>query len=248
VLVFTSAETGMLLGDPVARRRFLDRGVIHLRPAALESFARYRSLLDQKRALLRAGGTRPEIASWNELLAEAGAAVTAQRHAFVEALSVAFAAAAAASRLPFAQLSISYRPSPPTAPGGADALRAALDEATAREIAAKRPLLGPHRDRIELRWRGFELAQRASAGERKAIGLLLLSAQASVIEAQRGPAVLLVDDADAELDRDSWSALFAMLAVHPQVLLSSNRPEAFGGLATDHRWRLHAGRLEPAND
>lgn len=245
VLVWSSADVGMLNGDATARRRFVDRGVIHRHPTSLDAYSRYRSLLGQKRSLLRAGGSRSEVAAWNELLADAAVAIVAQRAAFARGLGEAFATAARGSGLPYDELAIEYRPSPRSAAEGVEALRETLDRAIASELAARGPLLGPHRDRIVISWHGAELAQRASSGERKAIGLLLLLAQASLVERARGPVLLLVDEADAELDRTTLLALFPAISTQPQVVLTSNRPEVFEGLDECQRWRLRSGRLEP---
>jgi recombinational DNA repair ATPase RecF len=119
----------------------------------------------------------------------------------------------------------------------------ALDRALPGEQLARRPLVGSHRDRLALRWRGEEIASRASAGERKAIGLLLLAAQASVVERERGAATLLIDDADAELDRDTLHAIWPVLASGLQVVATSNRPEVWEATAPGHRWRVEKGRL-----
>ncbi|HUP22420.1 MAG TPA: hypothetical protein VNB06_05715 [Thermoanaerobaculia bacterium] len=243
VLAWTSAEVEMLLGSPGARRRFLDRGVVYARAGSLQSFASHRSLLTQKRSLLRTGGSTREIASWNVLLADAVAVIAAQRAAFVTALRRAFADAALLSGLPFTSVEIEYRPSPASATSGGAAVLEALDRALPGEQRARRPLVGSHRDRLALRWRGEEIASRASAGERKAIGLLLLAAQASVVERERGAATLLIDDADAELDRDTLHAVWPVFAGRLQVMATSNRPEVWEALAPDHRWRVEKGRL-----
>ena len=185
------------------------------------------------------------MAAWNELLADAAVAIVGQRAAFARGLGEAFAATARGSGLPYHELAIEYRPSPRSAAEGVEALREALDRAIASELAAGGPLLGPHRDRIVITWHGAELAQRASSGERKAIGLLLLLAQAGLVERARGPVLLLVDEADAELDRTTLLALFPAFATQPQVVLTSNRPEVFDGLDECRRWRLRSGRVEP---
>jgi DNA replication and repair protein RecF len=245
VLVWSAAEVEMLQGSPMSRRRFLDRGVVYRRPGALQELASYRSLLAQKRALLRTGGSRRELTAWNALLAPAAASIAAQRASFVEALRPAFAEAARGSRFGLAELEVEYQPSPAAASEGVDALHHALERSIASELQARRPLLGPHRDRVSLRWRGEEIAQRASAGERKAIGLLLLAAQAMVLEHERSGLVLLVDDADAELDRDTLRALWPVLSQHPQAVATSNRPEVWAGLDAGRRWRLESGRMDP---
>ncbi len=99
-----------------------------------------------------------------------------------------------------------------------------LEVVRAAEERRRLPLLGPHRDELELRWRGRELRRTASAGERKSLALALVAAQALVLEEKRRTApVLLLDDADAELDRGAlarvWRAAPAQLADRHSVFL-----------------------------
>jgi recombinational DNA repair ATPase RecF len=85
----------------------------------------------------------------------------------------------------------------------------------------------------------------ASAGERKALGLLLVAAQAVVLRAGGRQPLLLLDDADAELDRRALACLWQALPESAQLFASSNRPEAWEGLPVERRWRLSGGALGP---
>src|SRR5262249_31583933 len=105
-----AAEAEVLVGAPKARRRFLDRGVVGIHPAALEMLGRCREALGQKRGRLLGEGAGLEI--WNELLGATGADVIAQRHRYVELLKVQLAEVVAASGLSFPAIELHYRPSP----------------------------------------------------------------------------------------------------------------------------------------
>ncbi len=94
-----AAEAEVLVGAPKARRRFMDRGVVGIRPVALEVLGRYREALRQKRGLLLSDGAGIEI--WNEMLAATAADVIAQRHRYVELLKVQLAQVLDASGLQF---------------------------------------------------------------------------------------------------------------------------------------------------
>ena len=77
---------------PPSRRRFLDRLVLGLKPAAGDDLARYGRALRERNALLarsrRTGGAAApgELEAWTEELAVAGAAVRRQRRAALGAL------------------------------------------------------------------------------------------------------------------------------------------------------------------
>ena len=302
VVAWAAVETGALVGAPGARRRFMDRGVVATRPAALETLGRYREALRQKRELLARNGAGIEI--WNELLAATAAEVIRLRAAYVDALRVELAAvlaevgevreiaggavAAAATTAPpgvpdaaellfgtnagsvaagmapaagqpsggnggpaglrLADIELRYQPSPPQGLEGPAAIAAVLDKAVERERRRQQPLLGPQRDELEILWGGHELRRVASAGERKALSLLLLAAHGRVVEgADRSP-VYLLDDADAELAPASVAAVWSVFArrvaaTGGQLFASSNRPQVWLTLDVDTLWQMEKGTL-----
>lgn len=242
VLAWTSAETEILVGGPDRRRRFLDRGLVGREPRSLDALARYRRILGHKRHLLarRQGG----LEAWNEMLAEAAVEVVRRRAELVEALGVALAEALDASGLPFPPVELVYEPSPEEALVRPEETQSALGRLEREERDRRRPLAGPHLDRLHVRFGGLDLDRVASAGERKSVGLLLAASLARVWrQAGRDP-ILLLDDADAEIDRPTLERLFSVLRGKAQTLFTSNRPEVWEGLEVSHRWRLERGSLE----
>jgi DNA replication and repair protein RecF len=246
LLVWTEAESALVDGPPAVRRRFFDRGLVIERPALLAELGRYERALGEKRALLARGGAGGgELAAWNELLAGSGATLAAARAGFLAGLAGALHAALAATGLELPAIALRYRPSPATALGGAGEIFAALERAAATELARRQPLVGAQRDEIEILWDGAAARRSASAGERKAVGLLLVAALAQrLADGGRAPALLL-DDADTELDRGRLERLLAAFAPFPRLLVSSNRPEvwpATAGLASVDVAALAAAR------
>jgi DNA replication and repair protein RecF len=291
VVAWAAVELGVLVGAPGARRRFMDRGVVATRPAALETLGRYREALRQKRELLARGGTGIEI--WNELLAATAAEVIRLRAAYVDALRAELTAvlaevgeireisagpAAAAGPAPpptsaaadavlfgggslgtgsasgdhpslgLPEIELRYHPSPPQGLEGPAAIAAVLDKAVERERRRQQPLLGPQRDELEILWGGHELRRVASAGERKALSLLLLAAHGRVVEAAGRQPVYLLDDADAELAPSSVAAVWSVFArrvaaTGGQLFASSNRPQVWLTLDVDTLWEMARGRL-----
>jgi DNA replication and repair protein RecF len=242
VLAWTAADGELLTGGPELRRRFLDRGLVASRPAALGALQRSRRALFQKRTLLvrRASG----LEAWNALLAEAAAEVAALRAAHVGALARAFARLVERTALPFTDLTIVYQPSPREALAGKEAILARFESVRAAEERRRVPLLGPHRDELELRWRGRELRRTASAGERKSLGLALVAAQALVLEeTRRASPVLLLDDADTELDRGALARVWRAFDGAAQLFATSNRGEVWEEVALERQWRVDGGLL-----
>lgn len=236
-----AAEAEVLVGAPKARRRFMDRGVVGIHPPALEILGRYREALRQKRGLLLSDGAGIEI--WNEMLASAAADVIAQRHRYVELLKVRLEQTMATSGLPFPPIEIRYRPSPSTGLEGQQAIADALDRIADRERRRQLPLLGPQRDELEILWGGHEIRRVASAGERKALSLMLLAAHGRVMEEVDRPPLYLLDDLDAELAPPAVAAVWSVFRGAGQLFATSNRPQVWLTLEVGTIWEMERGDL-----
>ena len=251
ILAFSVADIEVLVGAPVLRRRLLDRISVALFPPALSVLTRYRRALDHKRALLaqRGGFDRDALRSFNELLADAAAALIARRHLSIEALRAALIAVSAEFPKPRFKVDVAYRSSPdlggsqPGSPTDAGAVLDKLEQALPHELRTHRPQVGPHRDRISVLFNGRPVAETASAGELKAIGLLLLAAQARLLQTANRACVLLVDDVDTEMDQATLEAVWPLLVQGPQTLLSSNREAVFEGLDVGCVWDVDQGTV-----
>lgn len=245
VVAWTTAEAEVLTGTPKARRKLLDRGILGIRPSALDVLGRYREALRQKRGLLVRGEAGMEI--WNELLASLAADVIALRHSYVELLRAELEAALRASGLPFPPVTLTYRPSPASGLDGAAAVATSLEKVADRERRRQMPLVGPHRDELEILWEGHEVRRVASAGERKALSLLLLAAHGRVLEAAGRQPLYLLDDADAELAVPTLAAVWKVFASRMegtgQLIATSNRPQVWLTLDVGRLWEMERGRL-----
>jgi DNA replication and repair protein RecF len=242
VVAWTAAEAEVLVGAPKARRRFLDRGIVGSRPAALELLGRYREALRQKRGLLLQDSAGIEI--WNELLASLAAEVIRLRHEYVETLRGTLLAVLEQSGLPFPPVELRYRPSPASGLAGAESIADSLDAIAERERRRQIPLLGPHRDELEILWGGHDIRRVASAGERKALSLLLLAAHGRVVEAAGRSPVYLLDDADAELALPTHAAVWKVFQeAGRQLFASSNRPQVWLTLEVGKVWEMEKGKL-----
>ncbi len=243
IVCWTAADAEVLVGPPRARRRFLDRGVLGLKPMAIEAFSRYRQALKEKRKLLQHGGG--ELETWNQVLAAAAWDLVSLRSAYVERLREMLDLILEECRLDLGAIEVRYRSSLRSGLGGVSAIAAELMAAGKREQVLQQPIIGPHRDDLSIRWNGHELRRVASAGERKALGLALLGAHGRVLaEAGRDP-VYLLDDADTELDQGRLTALWRVFGAARQLFATSNRPEVWEAAEIEHRWFCEDGRLSP---
>jgi DNA replication and repair protein RecF len=194
----TAERMKTLRGGPEDRRRFLDRGVVGLRPGFLLEIGEYRRALQQRNALLRrmSSGAGPrgmaELDVWDERL--------------VRAL---FPGAG--------ELVLVYRPSPSSS---SDAAPEDFAEVFARETAAGRSrdlavghtCRGPHRDEMRVELDGVDLRKFGSAGQVRASMIALKLGKLSLLQTDRGEAPLfLMDDFDTDLDEARAAALAGFL-------------------------------------
>jgi DNA replication and repair protein RecF len=229
MLAWGPDDTELVAGGPERRRRLLDRGLVHQRPLLLESLGRYRRALGEKRALV-VRGDRRGLEAWNTVLARHGAEISAARARLAGEVDAVLSELAARHVPELPPVGLRYLPSHPAALEGTDALAAAFERARAQELERRQALLGPHRDGVELVWDGDDARKVASAGERKALGLLLLAALATRLAAGGVTPALVLDDVDAELDRSRLERLAGLFEAFPRRWLSSNRPQVWEGV------------------
>lgn len=241
VVAWTWAEAEVLVGAPKARRRFMDRGVVGSRASTLEALSRYRDTLAHKRQLLMQSGE--DLHVWNHLLAAAAAEVIRLRHAYVERLRETLVEVLEQSGLPFPSIEARYRPSPSNGLEGTEAIQDNLERILGRERRRQLPLVGPHRDDLEILWGGHDLRRVASAGERKALSLLLLAAHGRALEQGGIRPVYLLDDADAELSPQTHAAVWNVFKGVEQVIATSNRPQVWLTLEVGKAWEMEKGRM-----
>ena len=243
VVVWSEAERDLAAGPTAGRRRFLDRAALLLRPARLAEHLELQRVLAQKRHLLAARGRAADLEAWNDLLAPLVARRAAERAELATRLATSAGERLAGQGSDLPPLRLTYQPSPAGALEGAAAVAEALAEAAAAERERGQPLVGPQRDRVELLLESSAARRSPSAGERKVLVLSLLAGLADLLAAAGRAPLVLLDDLDAELDRDRLALAVRLFAASPQTVATSSRPEAFEGLAAGARWGLAKGVL-----
>jgi DNA replication and repair protein RecF len=243
VVSWTSADGEWVSGAPAARRRLLDRGVVGSRPGALAVLARYRRALEQKRRLLATGSSG--LGPWNEVLAAAADELIRFRREHVQELGGELERLLAESDLELPAISLRYRPSPASGGSGVEETLEAFEKARTSEYDRGSPLVGPHRDELEISWGGHPARRVASAGERKLLGLAVTAARASLLTGAGRSPLLLLDDLDAELDGRRLAGIWAFFSGFRQLFITSNRVAVWEPFEVDRQWLLTCGKLTP---
>src|SRR5205085_9489040 len=94
-VVFNSDALDIIRGQPDARRRFLDEGIISLHPPFIQTFSDYNRVIKQKNSLLQQARDEEmalekvaeALAPWNEQLVSLSARIHRGRVRFVERLN-----------------------------------------------------------------------------------------------------------------------------------------------------------------
>jgi DNA replication and repair protein RecF len=265
ILVFAADSVQVIKGAPEARRRLLDRALVSLQPTYLSLLQRQQMVLRQRNRLLK--GPRVDRGSldvWNGKFAEVGAEVIQARARYLNRLNRQLGRLNAPKLGGSTALAVRYRPA---LGGGAEDKQAVCDEAGGvgaivqhllegiarvehHELRARMSLIGPQRDDVSFILEGHDLKNYGSQGEQRLAVLLILIGMLEDLEAELGtPAVVLLDDMVAELDRRRRGLLWDFLRnMRAQVFISGTEMTAdLEALRTavpeTQVWRVSAGTL-----
>ncbi len=251
VVNFIPAHLQLITGPPSLRRSLLNAAISQERPAYYAALAEYGSQLTQKGALLR-GLVAPDatlLAAYNERLIESGTELILARRAFVRELD-ARARAAHHAWIGDADgaLELRYVSNVPgdvaTRDGIAAAFEAQLAAQRGAEMQRRACLVGPHRDDVDFRLGGRQLAAFGSQGQQRTAVLALKVAEYGTLEADSGEApILLLDDVLSELDAERRAAFLDGVASVEQAFVTTTGPLEAPSAAV---YRITAGRVEAA--
>jgi DNA replication and repair protein RecF len=227
VAVFAPDRLSLIKGPPSERRAHLDGFLAARRPAREELRKLYGQALAQRNALLSrlaAGfGAPSQLDVWDVSLAEAAAPLVAARDEAIAELSGPFAETAAELGLE-GGASLEYAP---RAAGGAEEIRAGLEQRREQDLRMGRSSWGPHLDEFKVATAGRSLRRYGSQGQQRAALLALLFAEREVLlEARRVTPLLLLDDVMSELDPGRRERLVARLDDGGQALITAADEES----------------------
>ena len=208
------------------RRRFLDRATLSFEPTHADAVLTYEKAMRERNRLLKDMVRDPHwYAAIEAQMAEAGAAIQANRTRAVDELTAAQADAETA--FPAADLAITA-----AEPIPGDFAQALADHRP-RDMAAGRTLIGPPRADLDAVYRDKSMPARdCSTGEQKALLISLILANGRALARDFGAApILLLDEVAAHLDADRRAALYdEICALGAQAMMTGTGPELFAEL------------------
>ncbi|MGB3177458.1 MAG: DNA replication/repair protein RecF [Albidovulum sp.] len=215
------------------RRRFLDRMVLSFEPGHADAVLSYEKAMRERNRLLK---DDVRDARWYSALeaqmAEAGTLIQQGRAAAV--MRVAAAQTNADTVFPVADLTI-LGPEGEARPEGVEALTDAFAQGRARDMAAGRTLVGPHRADLGAVYAAKGMpASQSSTGEQKALLISLILANARALAEDFGaPPILLLDEVAAHLDADRRAALYdEICGIGTQAFMTGTGSDLFETLGT----------------
>ncbi len=230
-VVFNADELEIVRGQPDARRRFLDAGIVSLHPPFIQTFSNYSRVIKQKNALLQRARdeeytvdkTAGLLAPWNEQLAALASRIHRARMRFVERVNGVLEKKLFGRE----ELSIRYVSS---LEGKGDLaeyealIAERLELRVQAEIVSGHSLIGTHRDDLDISFDGHDLRKFGSAGQQRSALLLLQLANIAVYQATHGEYPLfLLDDIDAELDYNRIGQLLEYLDGKTQTFVTTSK-------------------------
>src|SRR5215210_3640392 len=252
-IAFTADELEIVRGMPDARRKFLDRGVVSLHPAYVQTLADYNRVIKQKNRLLQdasegdmsAAQVMEIIAPWNEQLVTLSAEIHRARNDYVERLKDVL------ERRLFEREDITIRyVSALEGKGDLSDYEALMAERLslrlAAEIASGYALIGPHRDDLEILFDRRDMRAFGSSGQQRSALIILDLAAISVYYSWHNEYPLfLIDDVDAELDRKRISYLLEYLEGRTQTFITTSKESLAGEFVSrSNLYRASNGLIE----
>jgi DNA replication and repair protein RecF len=218
-------------GQPEARRKFLDRGVVALHPAYVQTLADYNRVIKQKNRLLQDAAEseltieqiREQITPWNEQLVTLSAEIHRSRTDYLERLKQVL------ERRLFEREDITIRyVSSLEGKGDLSDYEALIAERLElrlpAELASGYALIGPHRDDLEILFDGRDMRAFGSSGQQRSALIILDLAAISVYYSWHNEYPLfLIDDVDAELDRKRIGYLLEYLEGRTQTFITTSK-------------------------
>ena len=224
VVLFEPNNLFLLIGQPDARRAYLDDLLeqIDLNYGSIRKH--YRRVLSQRNALLKRQphDIEQQMFVWNVRLSELGGHIATGRHQLVERLNAVIGDIYTNIARATTVVTAHYDSRLPHDNYESTLLKK-LESSLHTDILRGFTAVGPHRDDLVLQFNGVPAAETASRGETRTALLALKVFELSILEQSRGQKpVLLLDDVFSELDGKRRHALTDYLKDHQTFITTTD--------------------------
>jgi len=241
VVLFTPEDLGIVRGEPATRRKYLDEGVMQLRPRMHTVFADFDKVIRQRNALLKSARAMSReqlvgnLASWNESLVALATEITLDRQSVLGEITPHIRAAYE-TIAPGHEVDMALHSSEGLVTDRSELAAHYVEQLARRqgeEIDRGMTLVGPHRDDVMITLNGLPSRTHSSHGEAWSLALSLRLGLAQVyrMDSASGDPVMVLDDVFAELDASRRRTLQRLVSDYEQVLVTAavreDIPEGF---------------------
>ena len=220
IQLINSSSFAILEASPQFRRQFLNWVMFHVEHSFYPTWQRFKRALMQRNAVLRDPRvSQMGVQVWDAEFIEAGQAIHLQRQSILKELIPLFSEIVSGLLNLNEPISLEYHPGW----SAALSLPAALEQSLERDRLWKYTTVGPQRADLEVFIGDNPAKSVLSRGQSKLFICGLLIARALLLyRRQSRHCVFLIDDLNAELDKDSSNVLIEALSnLGSQVLITS---------------------------
>jgi len=256
VVAFTPDDLEISKAGPEIRRKFLDRAILNIKPAYLETALAYSRALKSRNRLLADDGDESLLDAYDEAVAKYGAQIAIQRKKYTNNFAPDVLRFFKEIAQPCPELVIEYASSideiidVESLESTTEQFIELLRRRRQKDRWRKSTTRGPHLDDLKMNIEDESVRTRASQGQHRALVLAIKLAEIIHLEQSIGEApVLLLDDISSELDAVRSEQLFEQIrAINAQVILTTTHESQIprsirSSLAPNQIYDVHAGNF-----
>ena len=244
-IVFSHDDINFVKGEPEYRRRFFDQTFSMYNPVYLDSLRRYKTILMQRNAAIKARQSSL-LSLYDERLAKYGLEVSREREEGVRMFNEIFPSLYKEISQTEKELSIRYQPSWRDLKSEDEVVNY-LESTRERDINLLTTSSGIHRDRFTVYDENGPFSQSGSTGQIRLASLLFRLAEARFFIKMTGKKpVLLIDDVLLELDNVKRGNFLSLLNDYSQAFFTFLPDEKYFSSRKDEmlEYTVREGRVE----
>ena len=244
-IVFSHDDINFVKGEPEYRRRFFDQTFSMYNPVYLDSLRRYKTILMQRNAAIKAHQSSL-LSLYDERLAKYGLEVSREREEGVRMFNEIFPSLYKEISQTEKELSIRYQPSWRDLKSEDEVVNY-LESTRERDMNLLITSSGIHRDRFTVYDENGPFSQSGSTGQIRLASLLFRLAEARFFIKMTGKKpVLLIDDVLLELDNVKRGNFLSLLNDYSQAFFTFLPDEKYFSSRKDEmlEYTVREGRVE----
>jgi len=230
VISITTDDMQLITGNPQGRRTFIDQALSLLDPAYVSELRAYRTILNNKNALLHSTSTDHSLYDlWNEQLWQKTRIIQKHRMHLLKDLQQKTSVLLSSFFGESVIVDIDYRTRMIKEEPSYQDFMASNKDLMVKERIMQRSLFGAHLDDIAIRFDAKQSRTYASRGQQKLTVFMMKAALIQYIIQKKGKVTVLLDDFMGDFDQNVLNRLYELLR-HLDCQLIFTSPTSLGYL------------------